>query len=125
MNQTLPISVFEELNIEQKAGNNCVYSFRLNEAPCPVWKRLFAMNSKDGTMLIHGDIVTFTCIPANLESRYAETKEGIDKTNADFSSERERLFAQLQEIEREETERLKEKEKAHAEIEKQFDSLEL
>ena len=125
MNHTLPISVFERLNVEQKADNNCAYSFRLNEAPCPVWKSLFAMNSKDGTMLIHGDVMTFTCLPAHLESRYAKTKEGIDKTNTDFASERERLLAQLQEIERKETERLKKQENYRAEIEKQFNSLEL
>jgi len=122
---TLAVSVVAKLKVEETTGNNCRYFFRLDVEPCPVWQEIFQINLRDETVGIIGDVMSFECIPANLESRYNRTKEAITKTNADFAAGRERLVAELQERERQETKWRKESSEAREQIEQQFNSLEL
>jgi hypothetical protein len=122
---TAPVSVVAKLRVEQTTGNYCRYFFRLNIDPCSVWQKIFQINLRDGTLNIIGEEMSLECIPANLESRYDRTKDAITKTNADFAAEREKLVAQLKEKERQETEAAKNRAAARAQIEQQFNSLEL
>ena len=83
------------------------------------------INLRDETIGIIGDVMSFECIPANLESRYDRTKEAIIKTNADFAAGREKLVAELRERVAQETERQEKRSEAREQIEQQFNSLEL
>jgi hypothetical protein len=122
---TLPVSVVAKLKVEQTAGNNCRYFFRLDVEPCPVWEEIFQINLRDDTIGIIGDVMSFECIPAALESRYNRTKEAFTKTNADFAAGREKLVAELQERERQETQLQENRSEARTQIQQQFNSLEL
>jgi hypothetical protein len=135
--------VLQKLKVEEANHYRYAGLFKLNNTPCPAWNKLFLWNVWDFVGIrIEGDVLTVEFHPnlegedsafkdrMDLESNYAKAKELIQKTNSDFAAARESLLIQLREIAaqqevraREETERLREKAKVRAQIEKRFDEL--
>jgi hypothetical protein len=93
---TPPISVVAKGDT-RPIDHEAIYSFRLNYAPCPVWRELFKRNGLVFPIQFDGDVLTIRCTPSNLEIRYAEVKQAIQKTNSDFAKTRQDLIAEIKE----------------------------
>ncbi|MBV8969222.1 MAG: hypothetical protein JO331_09200 [Verrucomicrobia bacterium] len=121
---TPPISVVAKGDT-RSIDREAIYSFRLNHAPCPPWRELFKINGLVFPIQFDGDVLTIRCTPSNLEVRYGEVKQAIQKTNSDYTRTRQDLIAEIKahqfQAAREEQKRLD----AERQVQKALDDLQL
>src|SRR5262249_20940212 len=91
---TPPISVVAKGD-SRSIDREAIYSFSLNHAPCPAWRELFKKTGLVFPIQFDGDVLSIRCIPSNLENRYAEVKQAIQKTNSEFAKARQDLIAEI------------------------------
>ena len=107
-------------------GEQFLYSFELNHAPCDVWIKLFLVSlHEDPRTEIQGHFLRFECFKDNLPAKHKRVKDAIEKTNTSF----ERVKKAVVDVLQAEEKRFKEKQKQDEERLKiardEFDKLEL
>ena len=105
-------------------NNEVSYTFKLSHPVDAFWNEIFKKHL-DIAGRVFGSELEISCIPANLEWRYARAKEAIEQTNREYAKVKEGLLTQVAELEARRKNDRDAKEQKSKTIRDQFDELEL
>jgi hypothetical protein len=120
-----PIRVVKKRSMCEFGNGLCEYSFETDNVTDPMWRNLFDQNSPTLKLVLSGHSLTFRCKPEDLESSYKGLKAAMEKTNADYSRERESVFELVRQQNAAEVAEAKAATEQVERHKQQFDALEL
>ena len=101
------------------------FSFRLNAAPDEIWQEILLSQLGNLSVTFSRQILSFTTIPANLQSRYATLKKTIEETNRLYAQQQQSLIARIKEHEEQEAATPEQREQTQQQVKKLWGDLEL
>ena len=100
------------------------YPFKLNTSPHFVWCE-FLGKHRNVPIRVHEDILILACQPDVLKEKYTLVKDAIALTNRDYEEEKRQLIPILQNKSDKEPEAAGDAQQWRAQLQKDFESLEL
>ena len=89
------VQVTKKLSMREREAHQCEFGFELSMAADPAWVALFKEQLSEFPVEFQGARMLLTCLPANLEERYAKVKTEIAKTNLRYETARQELIAKI------------------------------
>ena len=121
---TPPITITRKEKLAELPNDEVSYTFKLSHPVDPIWSEIFKKHL-DVPSRVSGSQLEISCIPANLNSRYARAKEAIERTNREYAKVKEELMTQVAELEARHKNDSDAKKQRSKTISDQFDELEL
>src|SRR6266436_769544 len=119
------VQVTKKLSVKEHENQQCEFCFELAMTADPAWVSIFREHLSDFPVEFQNGRMALVCLPANLEERYAKTKEAIAKTNARYEMERQELIAKVVAKDQALKAAQQKREERTAALNSQFDKLEL
>ena len=89
------VQVTKKLSMREREAHQCEFGFELSTSADPVWVSFFKEQLPGFSVEFQGARMLLTCLPADLEERYAKVKTEIGKTNARYEKARQELIARI------------------------------
>jgi hypothetical protein len=89
------VQVTKKLSMREREAHQCEFGFELSMAADPVWVSCFKEQLSEFPVEFQAARMLLTCLPANLEERYAKIKTAIGDTNARYEKARQELIAKI------------------------------
>jgi hypothetical protein len=116
---------------EPKGVSNRIfrYAFQLNAPPDETWNQLLihqlVSQVRELKLNVSRDILEFETTPANLQSRYNDLKEAIERANSRYAQYREKVIYEIQERDKQRAQTEKQRQQSQQRVQKGWDELEL
>ena len=89
------VQVTKKLSVKERDHHQCEFAFELSCAADPVWVSFFKQDSSEASVEFQGTRMLLTCLPSNLEERYAKIKDSMARTNVRYEKERLELIKKI------------------------------
>ena len=122
---TPAVTIVERGQVSDPDADGSVrYPFKLNTSPHFVWCE-FLGKRRDVPIRIHENMLTLVCHPDFLKEKYDLVKDAIASTNQDYEEEKRQLVVLVQNKTDTESKAGEDVEQRRAQLQKDFDDLEL
>jgi hypothetical protein len=123
--ETPTVTIVERGQVSDPDADGLVrYPFKLNTSPHFVWRE-FLGKHRNVPVRVHENVLFLVCHPDFLKVKYALVKNAIASTNQDYEEEKRQLVTLVQNRTDTESKAGEDVEQRRAQLQKDFDDLEL
>ena len=120
-----PISVTKKKEAVGLDSGEVSYMFEISNHPDAAWLEIFDVNKDNAPVNMLGASMEIRCQSTAIQAVYAKVKAAIEQTNRTYDQMREQVLVEVTKLDEERQRASDVKEARGAEIDKQFDDLEL